>query len=115
MVMDIIEAIKKRKSIRDFKNDEIPQAIIREILEIACRAPSAMNTQPWEFIIITKDTLSSIKSTVIEKLKTGEKTNEQKSISCRHGRPALQQGAFWCRVIKIFFRRGGCCHSNKNH
>lgn len=107
MVMDIIEAIKKRKSIRDFKNDEIPQAIIREILEIACRAPSAMNTQPWEFIIITKDTLSSIKSTVIEKLKTGEKAcSEHSVVGCpsdsiyRHRQVQLAKEIFQLMDIK---------------
>jgi nitroreductase len=78
--MNIIEAIKKRKSIRDFKNEAIPQAVIREILEISCHAPSAMNTQPWEFTIIAKDTLDSIKHTVVEKLKTGEQSHSEHSV-----------------------------------
>jgi len=80
MAMDIIEAIKKRKSIRDFKNDQVPQTVIREILEIACRAPSVMNTQPWEFTVIAEDVLNSIRRTVIEKLKTGEKPYSEHSV-----------------------------------
>ena len=44
--MDILDAIRKRKSIRGYKPDPVPEAVIREILEIASRAPSAMNTQP---------------------------------------------------------------------
>lgn len=75
--MDIIEAIKKRKSIRNFTNDRIPQAIIREILETACRAPSAMNTQPWEFTVITKKVLDSVKNGIIEKFKAGEKPHSE--------------------------------------
>ena len=55
--MDNIEAIKQRKSIRDFKDVPVPQTVIRELLEIACRAPSAMNTQPWEFTVIAKNVL----------------------------------------------------------
>ncbi|MBW1678952.1 MAG: nitroreductase [Deltaproteobacteria bacterium] len=78
--MDIIEAIKKRKSIRDFKNDQVPQTVIREILEIACRAPSVMNTQPWEFTVIAEDVLNSIRRTVIEKLKAGEKPHSEHSV-----------------------------------
>ena len=78
--MDIIEAIKKRKSIRDFKNDQVPQSIIREILEVACCAPSAMNTQPWEFIVIAKETLDNIRHMVIEKLKAGEKPHSEHSV-----------------------------------
>jgi nitroreductase len=71
--MDIIEAINKRKSVRDFKNDRVQQTVIREILEIACCAPSAMNTQPWKFTIITKDVLNSVINSVIEKFRSGEK------------------------------------------
>lgn len=78
--MDIIEAIKRRKSIRDFKNDQVPRTVIREILEIACRAPSAMNTQPWEFTAIAKDTLDLIRDTVIEKLRSGEKPHSEHSV-----------------------------------
>jgi len=42
--MDILEAIRGRKSIRGFKQEPVPKEKIREILEIATRAPSAMNT-----------------------------------------------------------------------
>lgn len=80
MALDIIEAIKQRKSIRDFKNDPVPQKVIREILEISCRAPSAMNTQPWEFTVIAQDTLDSIRQSVIEKLKAGEKPHSEHSV-----------------------------------
>ena len=78
--MDIIEAIRKRKSIRDFKDEAIPQKVIREILEIACRAPSAMNTQPWEFIVITKGVLDDIKQTLVGKLQAGEKPHSEHSV-----------------------------------
>jgi nitroreductase len=46
--MDIIEAIKTRKSIRGYLPDPVPQEIIRAILETALRSPSAVNNQPWE-------------------------------------------------------------------
>ena len=78
--MDILEAIKKRKSIRDFKDEQVPQKVIREILEIACRAPSAMNTQPWEFIVIAKGVLDDIKRTVVEKVQAGEKPHSEHSV-----------------------------------
>ena len=55
--MDIIDAIKARKSIRGFKQDPVPKEVLREILEIAVRAPSANNTQPWEFVILTGNAL----------------------------------------------------------
>lgn len=78
--MDIIEAIKRRKSIRDFKKDQVPQMVIRDILEIACRAPSAMNTQPWEFTVIANDVLDSVRLTMVEKLQAGEKPHSEHSV-----------------------------------
>ncbi|MDD2671130.1 MAG: nitroreductase [Syntrophales bacterium] len=66
--MNILETIKKRKSIRGYKPDPVPREILAEILETACRAPSAMNTQPWEFIVMTGDVLDRVKKANVEKL-----------------------------------------------
>ncbi len=79
--LDIIEAIQQRRSIRDFKDEQIPQAVIREILEIACRAPSAMNTQPWEFTVAAHGTLAAIKRALLEKVRTGEKPHSEHSVA----------------------------------
>lgn len=70
--MDLIEAIRKRKSIRKFKPDPVPRAVLREILGIASRAPSAMNTQPWEFIVIAGEVLERVRRANIEKLHAGQ-------------------------------------------
>jgi nitroreductase len=78
--MNIIEAIQKRKSIRDFKKDPVPKAVIREILEIACRAPSAMNTQPWEFTVVANDALDAVRTAVVAKLKAGEASRSEHSV-----------------------------------
>ena len=59
--MDVIEAIKKRKSIRKFKPDPVPRKVIREILDTAVRAPSGMNTQPWEFAVLAGDIIEKVK------------------------------------------------------
>ena len=52
--MDILEIIKKRRSIRAFKNMDIPEEIVEKLIEAARWAPSAGNIQPWEFIIVRK-------------------------------------------------------------
>ncbi len=69
--MEITEAIRKRKSIRGFTPDSVSKETLREILETAGQAPSAMNTQPWEFTVIVGDILNKIKSAVVEKLYSG--------------------------------------------
>ncbi len=53
--MDVSEAIKKRRSIRKFKPDPIPEEKIRLLLESARLAPSGTNTQPWRFIVVKDD------------------------------------------------------------
>lgn len=70
--MDVFDAIRKRRSVRAYKPDPVPKAVIREILEIAGQAPSAMNTQPWEFAVVTGEPLRKIREGNVEKLKAGE-------------------------------------------
>jgi nitroreductase len=70
--MDILDAIRKRKSIRGYKPDPVPKTVIREILEIAGRAPSAMNTQPWEFVVVAGEPLRKIREGCAKKLNAGE-------------------------------------------
>jgi nitroreductase len=51
---DFLELAKKRRSIRRFKSDPIPDEYIGKIIEAARWAPSGGNSQPWEFIVIKK-------------------------------------------------------------
>lgn len=50
--MNVDEAIKTRVSIRAFKPDPIPEAIVRDILDVARFAPSGGNLQPWRVIAV---------------------------------------------------------------
>lgn len=52
--MNVLEAIKGRRSIRSFKSKDVPPEIVDELLYAAAHAPSAGNIQPWEFIIVRK-------------------------------------------------------------
>ena len=44
--------IFKRKSIRKFQDKEVEEEKIERLLKAGMQAPSAMNSQPWEFIVI---------------------------------------------------------------
>ena len=46
-------AITSRRSVRGFLTTPIPDATVREILEVASRAPSGTNTQPWKVHVLT--------------------------------------------------------------
>ena len=50
--MELIEAIEGRKSTRALKPDPVPKEIIENILQLAVKAPSAINLQPWEFTVV---------------------------------------------------------------
>ncbi len=50
--MDVFEAIKKRRSIRKYKPDSIPDEKLKMIFESARLAPSAGNRQPWRFVVV---------------------------------------------------------------
>jgi len=49
--MDVMTAISTRRSIRRFGKEQVPDALLRSILEAAHWAPSAHNKQPWYFIV----------------------------------------------------------------
>ena len=73
--MDIIDAVRSRKSIRGYKPAPVPKEILRKILDIARRSPSAMNTQPWDITVVTGKVLDNIRQANIELLTSGATPN----------------------------------------
>jgi nitroreductase len=65
--MDVIDAIKERKSIRAFKPDPINKDLLKKIIEQAQRAPSWANTQPWEFAVATGNKLKTIQEAFVKR------------------------------------------------
>jgi len=51
--MTVAEAITGRQSIRAYKPDPVPREVIERILEVAARAPSGSNMQPWKVRVLT--------------------------------------------------------------
>ncbi|MDD5476000.1 MAG: nitroreductase [Syntrophales bacterium] len=70
--MNMLDAIRNRKSVRGFKSDPVPKSVIKEILEAASRAPSAVNNQPWEFFVVTGEPFSKIRKECAEQFRAGE-------------------------------------------
>jgi nitroreductase len=50
--MEVLDAIRTRRSIRKYKSEPIPKEKLKTILEAARLAPSAGNRQPWRFIVV---------------------------------------------------------------
>jgi nitroreductase len=53
----LLEIAKKRRTIRRFRPDPIPDEFITKIIDVARFAPSGFHTQPWEFVVINEKEL----------------------------------------------------------
>ena len=53
--MELKEAIRKRRSVRKYRDEKVPRGLLEEVLKTACWAPSAENAQPWYFVALTSD------------------------------------------------------------
>ena len=73
--MDLLKVINERKSIRAFKTDPVPREKIEDILRLSILAPSAINLQPWEFIVVTGEEKERLSRRLM-------KAYREKKISC---------------------------------
>jgi nitroreductase len=73
--MDLLKIIKERKSTWAFKTDPVPREKIEEILRISIIAPSVINLQPWEFVVVSGEEKERLSRRLI-------KAYREKQISC---------------------------------
>ena len=55
--MEVWESIETRRSIRAYRPDPIPDDVLRRILEAGRLSPSAVNRQPWHFVIVRDENM----------------------------------------------------------
>lgn len=77
--MELKETIKSRRSIRKFKNIDVPKDIINDLIDCARLAPSAKNRQPWKFVIVTDTIKNQIADIMLEK-ENNSKVNLERKI-----------------------------------
>lgn len=73
--MEVIEAIRNRRSIRGFRPAPVPREILEELLETCLWAPSRFNIQPWELVILGGQAMDRVKSCLTEMDKSGAMIN----------------------------------------
>jgi len=104
--MDLLKVINERKSIRAFKTDPVPREKIEEILSLTIHAPSAINLQPWEFIVVTGEEKERLGRRLI-------KAYREKQISCGPGnvkplpKTIAKRGAKTLELMNPFFQEMG--------
>ena len=97
--MEFDDVIMGRRSIRGYKPDPVPRKLIEEVLTLAMRAPSSMNTQPWNFHVITGEPLARIRQGNTERTLAGEPDSRE----FRKGVPFA--GVHRDRQVEV----AGCC------
>jgi Nitroreductase len=65
--MDFTDVVTKRHSVRDFKDQPVTQKDLTELIKLAQRAPSWVNSQPWKVYVATGKTLQNIKDTYVQR------------------------------------------------
>jgi nitroreductase len=105
--MDVMEAIKKRRSIRAFKSEPVPQKALDAILEAGRLAPSWANTQTWRFVIIQDNsvkiqladsaTAPGSRNNIVLKQAPGviAACAELKRAGWREGKPTTDKEGYW--------------------
>jgi len=111
----MIEAIRKRRSIRNFLKKEVEEEKLKEVLKAAMFSPNSWGTRPWEFIVVTapgtKKALSRCKDhagfvekapvviVVCYNIKEGRRFKEDSAIAAEHIHlEAVNQGLASCFV-----------------
>jgi nitroreductase len=70
--MELKEAVRSRRSIRQFLSKPVPEEVIRDLIADSLWAPSWGNTQPWEIVVVTGEKLAAFKNKNKEALRAGK-------------------------------------------
>ena len=110
-VMTFDDVILGRKSIRGYKSDPVPKALIREVIDMAMRAPSSLNTQPWNFYVVAGEPLDRIRAGNTERTVSGvPQSREFRS----HGEYAGAHRERQIEIAKQLFSAMGIERDNKD-
>lgn len=94
--MDLETLLATRRSTRGYKTDPVSKELMAEIIEMAKRAPSSMNTQPWNFHAVTGAPLELIREGNSERMLAGASVDREIKVS-DHG----YQGPHRDRQVEI--------------
>ncbi len=97
--MDAIDCLKTRRSIRAYRPDDVPQALVEDVVDCGRLAATAMNQQPWTFVVVRD---AATRSALAE--------------TCGKGGAFLSQApvciAVFCRPTDFFVEDGSAATEN---
>lgn len=87
--MDVLAAIQARRSVRQYSRHPVEADIVEELLNAAVHAPSAMNKQPWAFVIVQDEKLLT---RLNQQAKEFLRTSPSWRLASEHSRGLLDPG-----------------------
>jgi nitroreductase len=95
--MSVIDAIYLRQAVRDYKADKLDESTMLDLMNAAVHAPSAMDEEPWAFVIVQdKSVLNRISDNTKKLMQSGFETNKIKAHS-------LAQENFLVSEFNVFY------------
>ena len=89
--MELLDAIRGRRSIRSYKQTHVPLDLVRDVLEAATWAPSAKNGQQWRFMVLTGDAKKRLTDLFRERLD---------DFILKHGKEASGSSTWSCGIME---------------
>ena len=91
--MDAIECLKTRRSIRAYQNKPVPKEILEDLVDCGRLAASAINIQPWAFIIVTDAAMKKQFADIADYGKFIEQAGACIVVFCQDGKYYLEDGS----------------------
>ena len=107
--MEFEQVVMGRQSVRGYKKDPVPKEVIADIINVAKRAPSSMNTQPWHIHALTGAALDEVRSRNMTEMSAGAKPKRDiPSHGAYEGKHRFRQ----VEIAKKLFAAMGIAHED---
>jgi nitroreductase len=89
--MELMDAIRNRKSIRAYNSDPVSKGALKELFEAALMAPTGSNMQPWKFYVVGGEKKAELDKLLLKCLEEGRSTSNELQMQREGGDPEVQE------------------------
>src|SRR5262249_51696360 len=75
--MDVYEAVRTRRSVRNFTDKPVPKDVLERVMFAAAWAPSGSNIQPWKIYVVTGAAVAEIRKLAGQRVVAGDRWDER--------------------------------------
>ena len=110
-IMDCIHVLKSRRSVRAYTGEPVPQEVLTDLIDCGRLAATAVNIQPWEFVVVTAPSMLSAIAAATDFGKFVEQAAACIVVLCRETKYYLEDGCNASQNILVAahaYGLGGC-------